>query len=253
MSLVSQLMDRLMARRMSRWLDRLGAGAEEADPLDLRVQRQTLRRLLRQGQDVLERLDDEALEAQQNVVVRAGSDWVWRPRLWMAPLNASDSVLSGGVLRLGNDLAVFTDAGNNQVAARQTRNLSGGDATLFGLKVEVFGFSGSYVSVVLDLPPSVARGLTPKHILSAAFTMSAEADVQCFAVLNLESGPNKERLVEGFRPSERQLEIGFDLGKTNFDPNRLDRLWLEVIFEPQGMNCVWLRDMSLHRSLRREI
>jgi hypothetical protein len=253
MSLLSQLIDRFTARRMSRWLSRMSEGADRADALDLRAQRQELRRLLRQGQDVLEQLDDQALEAQQTVVVRAGSDWVWRPRLWMAPLETANSVVTGGALKLANEIAVYSDGGNNQVVARQTRNLSGGDATLFGLKIEMFGFSGSYVSVVLDLPPSVARGLTQKHILSAAFTLTAEVDVQCFAVLNLESGPNKERLVEGYRPSDRQLEIGFDLGKTNFDPNRLERLWLEIIFEPKGMNCVWLRDMSLHRSLRREI
>jgi len=257
MSLLSQAIDRLTAHRMERWLARIARRVVAADAISLRAQRAALRRLQRQTAITLAEIDDRANANQQHIVAPSGSDWSWRPRLWSsaqagAQAGAS-SVLSGGPLRFGSDAAIFTDGGDGQIIARQTRMRATGDAVLFGLKLEVFDFTGTYVSVVLDLPPSAARGLTLKHHLSANLSLTAEADLQCYAVLNLASGPNKERLVAGFRPSERAIEVPFDLSKTHFDPNRLERLWVELIFEPKPMNALHVQDLTLYRSLQREI
>ena len=253
MSIWSRAADRIAEWRALRWLDRVDGSRTQVDATVLRSHRASLRRLSRRLDAVVANVEEAAAEGQQHIIAPSGSDWSWRPQLWAARQRTTSSVLAGGPLRFGAESAVFTDGGDNQVIARQTLTRNPGDATPYGLKIEVFQFSGSYVSVTIDLPPSAVRGLSVKHYLSARIDLAAEADMQCYAVLNLASGPNKERLVEGFRPSDRAIDVTFDLSGTHFDANRLERIWAEVIFEPKGMNAVHLRDVTLYRNLSREI
>jgi hypothetical protein len=208
---------------------------------------------MRQGSEVLHQVDDLIAAAQLPAVTRAGSDWVWRPRLWLMSESAEHSILTSGSLRIGGEIALFSDGKDREVIARQTRHSLPGDTASYGLRVEFYDLTGSYVSVVLDLPPSAVRGLSQKHSLTVDILLTAEADVQCYAALNIESGPNKERLVHGFRPSDRLQSLTFDLSQVAFDAARVERLWLEVVFDPSPMNALQIDDLTLYRTLRREL
>ncbi len=75
--------------------------------------------------------------------------------------------------------------------------------------------------------------------------------------LNIGHGPNIDELTERFHPFEPAMRsqqiIEFDLAYTQMNERRLDKIWLDLIFEKPAMNAVTVREMVFSRHLRANV
>lgn len=220
---------------------------------DLRAQaRQTrrhLERVLHQADErfLVPRLGSDAIERPLHC------DWAWRPSLWrsaMHPIGAS-SVKTRSTFT--DEIFLFHDCPLAEIAVRQTRNTREEDFAPFGLRMEVFAFEGTFLSLAIDLPPSAAEGLKRRHILRLNALVEAEQPLEIFARLNVRHGPNTEQIVRDLSLTPGESHVEFDLAHTKLNEKRVDKLWLDLIFENPQMNQITLRDITFTRRPRAEL
>lgn len=182
-----------------------------------------------------------------------GSDWFWRPRLWRGPLVPSGMAAVVSRARLGDEVTVFHDCKISALCLRQTRNGREADLAPFGLRMDVFQFDGSFLSLVVDLPPAACDGLKKRHIIRLDIIVELEKPLEIFARLNIRHGPNTEQIVRDVPLLQTATQVEFDLAYTALNEKRVDSMWLDLIFEAPQMNEVTLRDITLCRYPRAEV
>ena len=178
------------------------------------------------------------------------TDWAWRPEVWRGPLPRPGIVAAPSKSRLGNEATLFHDCTQSELTLRQMRNRRDDDLAPFGLRLDVFRFDGTFLSLVIDLPPEATTGLTRNHLLRVATVIDVEKPLEIFARLNVKHGPNTEQLVREFSLETRETMVEFDLAYSGLDENRVERAWLDLIFEAPEMNQVMLRDLNMARYRR---
>ena len=123
--------------------------------------------------------------------------------------------------------------------------------------IEVFGFTGSFLSVSIDLPTDALEGLTRNHIIRLETTLAVERPLPVYARLNVGHGPNIDEILQHLRGMEAGLQsqqvVEFDLAYTEMNERRLEKIWLDLIFEAPQMNAVRIRDLFLSRHLRADV
>ena len=133
------------------------------------------------------------------------------------------------------------------------RNNREQDLAPYGLRMDVFRFDGSFLSLVIDIPTSACDGLQRRHIVRLGMTMNVEKPIEVFARLNIKHGPNTEQLVLEIPSGSPEVNLEFDLGYSDLNEKRIERMWLDLIFEGPEMNQVTIRDLTLCRYPRTEI
>jgi hypothetical protein len=181
-----------------------------------------------------------------------GTDWAWRPTLWREPLAVPgrSSVLSK--TKLGDELTLFHDCQQSELTLRQVRNTREADLAPFGLRMDVFNFDGSFLSLVLDLPAAAVAGLQRRHLIRMDTIVEMEKPLEIFARLNVKHGPNTEQIVRELPLHEEEIMVEFDLAYSNMNEKRIERAWVDIIFENPQMSQVILRDLTLSRRPRAE-
>lgn len=257
-----------MARQSSGFLEGLthraalrqwkAAAAAACDmPLsELKQQRNRARALRQQLDEVLHEAEHRlALPSigADTVPVPHDADWSWRPPLWHGPLGrlGAASVESG--YQLGEGVTLFHDCRATELTLRQIRNTREADLAPFGLRMDVFQFDGSYLSLALDLPKDAAQGLTRNHLIRMETVVEMERPIEIFARLNVKHGPNTEQMVRELPLNGDQPMVEFDLAYSKLNEKRVEKLWLDLIFEGPQMNQVTLRDLSFSRRPRAEL
>ena len=158
--------------------------------------------------------------------------------------------------RLGQEMRIWHDGGPRAaLILRQVPNGGATDLAPFGIVLESFDFSGSYVSLAFDLPADAARGLSRSHILRIEAQTGAEAEGQgLVARLNITNGPNTDtatRPMQPPAPGRSMVQVvEFDLSALPINQGRIDRLWLDLILDHPRMNTLRLRYLILSRHLR---
>lgn len=185
-----------------------------------------------------------------------GTDWRWRPDFMAVPLRPSGIASPENAASLGGQAAVWHDCPERALILQQIPNLRATDLSPFALRMEVFGFAGSFLSVSVDLPESALQGLKQSHILRLETGLTIERGMNVFARLNIANGPNTDQItqtIEGLEPGRQdQQVIEFDLAYTEINENRLEKIWLDLIFESPGMNALEVRELFVSRHLRAE-
>ena len=74
--------------------------------------------------------------------------------------------------------------------------------------------------------------------------------MEIFARLNLQHGPNTEQMVREMPVNDGRAIAEFDLAYTSVNERRLEKVWLDLIFEGPQMNQVILRDLTFSRRQR---
>ncbi|PRY93366.1 hypothetical protein BCF33_2234 [Hasllibacter halocynthiae] len=242
-------------RVLRRWDEALAQARELPLP--------ALRRMRRDAGDLRMRLDrvirviDGRLQlpaiGSKAMPKRAGTDWAHRPEPWCGPVRpiGITSVSSGAML--GQQVRLFHDCAESEIALRQVRNLREGDLAPFGVRMEVFGFDGSFLSLAIDLPEEAARRLRRHHVLRLDLQAEAERPLGALARLNLEHGPNTARMVRKLDLGDRTPSAEFDLAYADIDEKRIGKAWLDLILEEPEMNQIMLRDVTLSRRPRAEL
>lgn len=155
--------------------------------------------------------------------------------------------------QLGEELTLFHDCAASELTLRQLRNRRESDLAPYALRMDVFGFDGSFLSLVVNLPDEALQGLKKSHLIRLDPMVQIEKPLEIFARLNIKHGPNTEQLVRELPLHEADRMVEFDLAYTNINEKRIERAWIDLIFERPQMNEVTLRDLTLSRRPRAEL
>ena len=69
----------------------------------------------------------------------------------------------------------------------------------------------------------------------------------------MQHGPNTEQIVRQVEFVETRGLAEFDLAYSNINEKRVEKIWIDLIFDNPGMNQVLLRDLTLTRAPRADI
>ncbi|SPF81226.1 DUF6478 family protein [Pseudoprimorskyibacter insulae] len=252
----SGLLDRTLHQMtMAKWA-RAARYAEDMDFDALRQQRSTARQLRQHLEKLLTVAERRLIlpkEGNQNFPRPEAVDWSWRPPLWCdrLPVPGVSSAQSG--TRMSPEVTLFHDCAFTEVTLRQVRNTTQSDLAAYGLRLDVFKFHGSYLSVAVQLPDSALEGLKRDHILRMETIVEMEKPLEIFARLNIRHGPNTEQIVRELPLYAEDIRVEFDLAYTKLNEKRLSRMWVDLIFERPEMNQVTLRDLTFNRRPRAKL
>jgi Family of unknown function (DUF6478) len=182
-----------------------------------------------------------------------GTDWAWRPGAWRGPLPDRGGVASEARTELAEGLALYHDCPLREVSVRQLRNSDEGHRAPYGLMLEVFGFRGSFLSLATDLPDTATDGLKLRHLVRVDALIEADRPLRAFARLNVKHGPNVAQLVSDLPGEGREKVAEFDLAYAGIDESRIERAWLDLIFNDAAMTGIALRDLVVSRRPRAEV
>lgn len=250
------LLNKFIHRRvLARWLE-AARNVEHAEMSVLREQRQKARQL-RNAVDKVLYVADSRLALPRigsNIFSRPpGTKWSWRPMLWRGPISPKGAAGVQNGDYVGSEIKVFHDCKFSELTLRQIRNTREEDLAPFGLQMDVLGFEGSFLSVVIDLPPEAADGLRKRDIIRVQGLIVTERPATVFARLNIKCGPNTEQLVQELPLRDRDVIVDFDLAYADLNEHRIDGMWLDLIFEDPAMNQLRIRDLSFCRYPRAEL
>jgi len=242
-------------RTMRKWA-RAARRAASMDLSNLRTQRQRARSL-RLKLDELTYVADSRLALPRigsNAFAKpSGTDWSWRPQLWRGPLATKGMASVETKTMLGDEVTLFHDCQITELTLRQLRNTREQDLAPFGLRMDVFRFDGSFLSLVLDLPPESCVGLERRHLLRLDTIIETEKPLEIFARLNIKHGPNTEQVVRELPLGDGNVMVEFDLAYTKLNEKRIERMWIDLIFEGPEMNQITVRDITFSRYPRAEL
>jgi hypothetical protein len=246
---------RIFAAQIRRWAQAARTAGRTDLPL-LRRQRGRAR-MLKVHLDRLLHVADERLALPaigSNSFPRPhNADWAWRPELWRGPLPRPGLSSVQTKSTLGSEITLFHDCGLSELTLRQLRNLREEDLAPYGLRLDVFRFEGSFLSLVVDLPDNAVKGLKRSHLIRMDAIVEMEKPLEIFARLNVKHGPNTEQIVRELPQQDGAIRVEFDLAYSNLNEKLVERAWVDLIFEGPQMNQVVLRDLTFSRRPRAHI
>ncbi len=254
--LTARLTDRLAERGALRLWKRAADAAGEADLEDLRELRARARRMRREIDRLLLAADGRLTRPLlgSNAMNRPlGADWLWRPGPWRQPIAPAGEAGIGPRTELAEDVTLFHDCPLRETGYRQLRNARPGDLAPFGLRIEVLGFGGSFLSLALGLPPGAREGLRRRHVFRLDLDVAAERPLGLFARLNIRHGPNTAQLVSRIPGADGLVWVEFDLEGSRVNERRVEKIWLDLILESPEMSALTLRDLTMSRRPRAEL
>ena len=180
----------------------------------------------------------------------AQTDWAYRPEVWRGPISPAGVAAASSQTRIGTATSLFHDCTSSEITIRQIRNMRETDLAPFGLRLDAFGFDGSFLSVVVDLPDSAIEGLHLDHIIRLNAVLEAERPVGIYVRLNIKFGPNVEQITRELPMGLDEIFVEFDLQHTEMNVKTLERMWIDLIVDGAWMNEITLRDVTLTRRRR---
>lgn len=248
-------LDRLLFRRaLARWSRRADTPGMALSEL------RALRGVARQTRRQIDRVLHEAEYRLALPVIGSnsfrrlpGTDWAWRPDLWKGPIPVPGMASVQGRSLISAGTTLFHDCRRSELTVRQIRNAREEDVAPFGFRMDVFRFDGSFLSLVLDLPEEAAQGLKLRHLIRLDAIVEMEKPLEIFVRLNIKHGPNVEQVVRELPLSGDEMMVEFDLAYTRVNEKRVEKLWIDLIFEGPEMNQVIIRDLTISRRPRAEL
>lgn len=178
-----------------------------------------------------------------------GADWLHRPQVWHVPLRPASFVGPTTRTQIGDGLTLFHDCPLREMTLRQIRNTREQDFAVFGLNFDIFNFEGSFLSLAIELPQEAIERLSSKHILSVEVDLEVEKPIEMYVRANIKHGPNIDQVIRELDQSRAPGVAEFDLTEIGIDPESLQKIWLDLIFDSPSMNMVLLRDVIIRRRI----
>lgn len=251
-----RLIDRILHRRFLRRWQKFADQSEKVNLEELRDLRAQARQVRRQLDRVIHVAENRlSLPVIGSNALRKpiGSDWQWRPDLWRGAISVPGFSSVPGKAVVCDGATVFHDCRRSELTVRQVRNTREADLAAFGLRMDVFRFDGSFLSLVLDLPEEATLGLKMKHLVRLDVIVEMEKPLEIFARLNIKHGPNVEQIVRELPLNAQEVMVEFDLAYTKLNEKRVERMWIDLIFEGPEMNQIILRDVTFSRRPRADL
>lgn len=258
---LTRRLDALARRNALSYWDKAGRDAPQAALSTLRDQRQQAQALRARLDRVLHHADHRLAHPRigaTDVPRPMAADWAWRPAAFCGPLSPPGRAAMANGDALGDELALFHDCPLRELTIRQHRMTAAHDLAPFGLALDVLGFEGSFLSLVLRLPPGLLEGLSRAHVLTLNLTLEIENPLKMLARLNIRHGPNTEQMVRELAPDQGGQNQGcqiaeYDLAYTKLNERRVESAWIDLILDRPAMNRLMLRDLTLSRQPRAEL
>ncbi len=249
----SKLLDTVFYQRVLRRWARAARLAKHADLDDLRRQRTRARSLKTHLDALIHTADDRIalpVAGSDRFSVPFNADWAWRPELWRVALACPGFSAVETKTQISEQLKIFHDCNLSEVTVRQVRNARPEDLAPYGLRTDVFRFDGSFLSLVLELPLDATEALSRDHVLRMDTIVELESPLEIFARLNVKNGPNTEQIVRELPLHETEVMVEFDMAYSKLNERRVERAWVDIIFESPEMNQITLRDVTFSRRPR---
>jgi len=250
------MIDGVFHRRVLRRWSRAARKADRVDLAELRAMRSRAREIRRRLDRVLYVAESRlALPAVGSSAIQKplSTDWAYRPELWRGPVRPTGMTAVESKSEYGGEVKVFHDCRVSELTLRQIRNTRESDLAPFGLRMDVFRFDGSFLSLVVELPDAATAGLRKTHLIRLNTVVEVEKPLEIFARLNVKHGPNVEQVVRELPLGADDVVVEFDMAYTKLNEKRVEHMWLDLIFEGAEMNQIMLRDVTLTRRPRAEI
>ena len=183
------------------------------------------------------------------------ADWSWRPELWCAPLGQPDHEHVTDRYTLCHGIKVFHNGigtDRSEIGLRHQAQSEGGQEAPYGLEIATREFSGEFLSLALDLPLAATTGLLRRHLIRVTMSAQSDAPVGGHIRLNVVNGPNTEQVSEFFETGAQDVSVELDLMYSKLNESRVERGWVDIIFNNPGSSRINLRDLKLCRLPRAE-
>ncbi len=251
---LAQALDRwCLSRVQGRWT-RASADAPELDLFELRALRAEARTMRREIDRVIHAADARLalpLLQGQPPQLALGTDWTWRPDAWHGSLPLPGLVAGDKATQVSEDLGLYHDCPLSEIALRQVSNGMEARAP-FGLVVEVFGFRGSFLSLSAGFPQAAVSDLSLRHLVRLEAVIEADRPLRAYARLNVKHGDAVAQMISDL-PEGPGKWAEFDLAYGGIDSGRIERVWLDLIFNDAAQTRILLRDVVLSRRPRAEL
>lgn len=178
------------------------------------------------------------------------TDWAWRPSLWRKTCALAGFAGQPAPWHFDTEVSLHHDCPLSLISARQIR--PAGD-TGYGLAIDLLGFAGSYLSLVVQMPDAALADLGKRHIISVEVNHRSEVPAKLFARLNIVFGPNTETIVREFHAKEYRQIAEFDLAYAGLNGQGIERAWLDILVERPAANRLLFYDLLFYRRPRAEI
>jgi hypothetical protein len=145
------------------------------------------------------------------------------------------------------------DGGDCAVIFKQLRNdISQGFAP-DGVALDLFQFGGSFLSLAIDLPDSLCRSFTKNELIGLSGEIFAERATGFTVRLNIKHGPITEQLIQAHDLNWSNIGVEFDLEHLKINVNRVEKIWVDLVFETPNLNRISLTDIAFSKRPRGEI
>jgi hypothetical protein len=256
---INTFVQRLTHRRMLRRWTRNAELSATMDVDRLGVLRGQAQQLRRQLERVIQADGRRgSVQVADGWPVLGGTDWLWRPEPWSSPMLTKGFCPLPSNKVLGQGVTLFHDCQLATMTLRQQQNTSANDHCPFGLRIEVFDFSGSFLSIAFDLPAGISASLTNRHVVRLECNFEQENTAVMYARLNVKQGPNVAQILHGI-PVEKAgnspqgANVDFDLAYARLEQRAVDKAWVDLILDRPQMNQITLKDVLLSRRLRADL
>ncbi|MEM9969232.1 MAG: DUF6478 family protein [Pseudomonadota bacterium] len=246
---------RLFERVLKRW----HATAEGSQKMSLAALRQERHKahLLRTHLNRVIQVADERLatpiNASRAFAKPHNADWAWRPDLWRAPLSIVGAGAISSPFKLDDHVSLFHDCPISEMSLRHLRNNSDDFIASHCLRLSVYAFDGSFLSLVINLPEDCITGMNKTHIIRLDMRVKTEAPLAIYARLNVRHGPNTEQIVRQVPLTDSSVTVEFDLAYSDLNEKQVESAWIDLIVEDPNMNEVTFHDLTVSRRPRAEL
>lgn len=180
-------------------------------------------------------------------------DWVYRPDLFRRALDPAGAVSIASPYALVGGATLFHDCTLSEIGLRQILQDGHDTRPPFGLRLEIYRFGGSFLSLVQDLPRDGVRSSSKRDIIAVELDITMERPIRVYARLNISHGPNSDQLLREMDWQDGRMVAEFDLAYSRINERRLDKGWIDFIFDGPAMNALVLHDIIVTRVPRAEI
>jgi hypothetical protein len=172
------------------------------------------------------------------------TDWAWRGGLWSDPMSLPAGTLAGGA-----EVAPSCKLFHDDPSARITMDRPEAGSPPFPVAIEVADFSGSFLSLAVDLSPGALAGFRRRQLVRAQTLVEAPAAREIYLRLNIRAAANTERLPQTIRPGQPET-LDVDLFHAQFFEGAVEAAWVDLIFTAPAPGRIVIHDLVLSRRPR---
>jgi hypothetical protein len=166
--------------------------------------------------------------------------YCWQPKLSTPSLETEISPKSPYLL--SKSVSLFHDGAAGEILVQRPRSAT---TDPLALCIKTHSFSGSFISLVTDLPPSMPPPVSHNIIIQTqAFSTNQS---KAYFRMNQQAGRNVWRTVQSFQLQDQPLSAIFDLSRS---PDPKGNFWADIILKPEKYDAFWFRCLSLRAHLR---